>query len=200
MIPIRTERRLSGRPVVTWIIGLICSAAMVRLVLMPDDRAVAALEALGVVPARFLAAPLSPAQLVTLVTSAFLHAGWVHLGGNLLYLAVFGPTVEIRLGRLRYTLLYLVSGAAGALLHTLTHPTSTVPLVGASGAIAGILGHTWCSSRGARSRRSFPSSSSSRLRRCQRPSSSRSGSRFRSPRYWHQSPREQRARSRGTRT
>jgi len=113
---------------------------MVRLALLPDERAIAVLEALGVVPARFLAAPLSPAQLVTLVTSSFLHAGWVHLGGNMLYLAVFGPTVEMHLGRARYMLLYLAAGAAGALLHTLAHPTSTLPLVGASGAIAGILG------------------------------------------------------------
>jgi len=140
MIPIRTEQRLSGLPYVTWLVGLACIAAMVRLALLPDERAIAVLEALGVVPARFLAAPLSPAQLVTLVTSSFLHAGWVHLGGNMLYLAVFGPTVEMHLGRARYMLLYLAAGAAGALLHTLAHPTSTLPLVGASGAIAGILG------------------------------------------------------------
>lgn len=114
---------------------------MVRLAgVQPASRASAIVEALAVVPARFIADPLSPAQLVTLVTSCFLHAGWLHLGGNLLYLLVFGPAVEARLGRLRFAALYLAAGAAGALAHTLVNPDSTTPLVGASGAIAGLLG------------------------------------------------------------
>jgi membrane associated rhomboid family serine protease len=87
-----------------------------------------------------LADPLAPEQLVTLVTSAFLHAGWVHLAGNLLYLIVFGPIVESRLGALRFSLLFVASGMVGAVAHVMAGPESSVPMVGASGAIAGVLG------------------------------------------------------------
>ncbi len=77
---------------------------------------------------------------VTLLTSMFLHADWLHLLLNMLYLAVFGATVERRLGRLRYTVLYLVAGVVGGLAHVLSGPTSDVPAIGASGAIAGVIG------------------------------------------------------------
>ncbi|HSK47119.1 MAG TPA: rhomboid family intramembrane serine protease [Coriobacteriia bacterium] len=140
MIPIRIEGRLQGRPYATWAIAVVCTAVLLRLAWRPDERAASILHTLAFVPSRFLAAPWSPDQLVTLVTSALLHAGWVHLAGNVLYLVVFGPTVELRLGRLSFLALYALSGACGALLHAFVHPTSAVPLVGASGAIAGILG------------------------------------------------------------
>lgn len=140
MIPIRTERRPSGPFVAVWIIGLVCLAVLLRLAYMDDLRAAEIVTALAVVPARFLAAPTTPAQVATLVTSAFLHAGWIHLASNLLYLWVFGPTVESRLGWSRFAALYLACGVAGSLGHILMNPTSTIPLVGASGAIAGVLG------------------------------------------------------------
>lgn len=140
MIPIRIQGRPGGRPWVTWAFAILCAAAMVRLVTLPDARALAALNSLAIVPARFLAAPASPEQLVTLLTSAFLHAGWVHLAGNMLYLAVFGPTVEGRLGHAKFFALYSATGAIAGLTHTLANPASTTPLVGASGAIAGVLG------------------------------------------------------------
>ncbi len=77
---------------------------------------------------------------VTLLTSTFLHAEWFHLLLNVLYLAVFGGAVETRLGKLRYLVLYLGSGAIGGLAHVLADPTSEVPAIGASGAIAGVIG------------------------------------------------------------
>ncbi|HEX8173349.1 MAG TPA: rhomboid family intramembrane serine protease [Thermoanaerobaculia bacterium] len=77
---------------------------------------------------------------ITLVTSLFLHGGLVHLFGNLIYLWVFGDAVEDAIGHLRYLLLYLTCGAIGSLTHTLLFPHSTVPSIGASGSIAGILG------------------------------------------------------------
>jgi membrane associated rhomboid family serine protease len=140
MIPIRTERRPAGPFIAVWAIALACLAVLVRLAYLDDTSAAAIVSALAVVPARFVATPLALDQLVTLVSSAFLHAGWVHLLGNLLYLYVFGPTVESRLGLSRFALLYLASGAAGALAHIASDPSSTAPLVGASGAIAGVLG------------------------------------------------------------
>lgn len=79
-----------------------------------------------------------PAPL-TLVTSMFLHAGWAHLIGNMVYLAIFGDNVESTLGHVRYLLFYLACGIAGALAHIVTSPHSTVPTLGASAAISGVL-------------------------------------------------------------
>jgi len=96
----------------------------------------------GLVPADVLESVhgnAGPAALVTLVTSTFLHAGWLHLLSNLLYLAVFGLPVERRVGAARFGLLYLGSGLGGSLAHLLAQPGSEQPAVGASGAIAGVI-------------------------------------------------------------
>ena len=77
--------------------------------------------------------------LVTLLTSTFLHAGWLHLLSNLLYLTVFGLPVERRVGSARFTLLYLVSAVVGSLSYLVAQPASQTPAVGASGAIAGVI-------------------------------------------------------------
>lgn len=90
--------------------------------------------------ADFFADPTSPAQLMTLATAMFLHGGWLHLLGNMLYLWIFGNNIEDRLGRIRFVLFYLLAGAVASLVQAGFGPTSTVPLVGASGAIAGVLG------------------------------------------------------------
>ena len=83
--------------------------------------------------------PGSP-SLLTLFTSMFLHGGWMHLAGNMLFLWIFGDNVEQRLGRIRYLLGYLLAGVAATLFFALFVPGSHVPLVGASGAISGVLG------------------------------------------------------------
>src|SRR6266851_1332260 len=96
----------------------------------------------GLVPADVfdsLHGSAGPAALVTLVTSTFLHAGWLHLLANLLYLAVFGLPVERRLGAAKFALLYVVSGLVGSLAYLLAQPASDVPAVGASGAIGGVI-------------------------------------------------------------
>lgn len=77
---------------------------------------------------------------VTLLTSLFLHGGWLHLGGNMLYLWVFGDNVENAFGRVKYLLFYLICGLAGSLAQIAIDPTATVPTIGASGAIAGVMG------------------------------------------------------------
>jgi membrane associated rhomboid family serine protease len=86
----------------------------------------------GVVPAHF--------ELRTLFTSMFLHGGWGHLFGNMLYLWIFGDNVEDRLGHVGYFFFYLICGLAAGMAHVLTNAGSNVPTVGASGAIAGVLG------------------------------------------------------------
>jgi rhomboid family protein len=86
----------------------------------------------GLVPAHF--------AWPDVITSMFLHSGWLHFLGNMLYLWIFGDNVEDRLGHAKYLLFYLFCGTAAALGQAATHPTSTVPMVGASGAIAGVMG------------------------------------------------------------
>jgi membrane associated rhomboid family serine protease len=89
---------------------------------------------------RFFDAPTSAASLLSIVTAMFLHGGWLHLGGNMLYLWIFGNNIEDRLGKLRFIAFYLGCGALASLTQAFIDPESTVPLVGASGAIAGVLG------------------------------------------------------------
>jgi membrane associated rhomboid family serine protease len=77
---------------------------------------------------------------ITLVTSLFLHGGFVHLAGNMIYLWVFGGAIEDAVGHLRFFLFYVACGAMGSLAHTALFPASTTPSIGASGSIAGLLG------------------------------------------------------------
>ena len=126
VIPSRTT------PFVT--IGVIALNALAFLYeLQLDDRQLQRLvESSGVVPAAF--------AWPSIITSMFLHAGWLHVGGNMLYLWIFGDNVEDRLGHARYLLFYLLCGAAAALGQVATNPASVVPMIGASGAVAGVMG------------------------------------------------------------
>jgi membrane associated rhomboid family serine protease len=90
------------------------------------------------VPARFFANPVG--DLASLFTSLFLHASLIHLGSNMLYLLIFGDNVESFFGHFKFLVFYLVSGLAGNLAQGLFSANSTVPMLGASGAIAGVLG------------------------------------------------------------
>ncbi|MDO8752987.1 MAG: rhomboid family intramembrane serine protease [Anaerolineales bacterium] len=90
------------------------------------------------VPSRFLANPIG--DLLTLFTSMFMHAGWVHLGGNMLYLWIFGDNVEDRLGHGKYLVFYLLCGLAATFAQLAFSLGSNIPNLGASGAIAGVLG------------------------------------------------------------
>jgi membrane associated rhomboid family serine protease len=77
---------------------------------------------------------------VTVFTSMFMHGGLLHLGGNMLYLWIFGDNLEDRLGRIRFLVFYLLSGVVAAYAHAFSAPGSTIPMIGASGAVAGVLG------------------------------------------------------------
>jgi membrane associated rhomboid family serine protease len=92
----------------------------------------------ALVPSRFIADPLG--GVLTLFTSMFMHAGWVHLGGNMLYLWIFGDNVEDRFGHLTFTIFYLLCGLAATFAQLAFSAGSNVPNLGASGAIAGVLG------------------------------------------------------------
>jgi membrane associated rhomboid family serine protease len=115
---------------------VLANVAVFALELSQGDNVESLVRRWGLVPADLAD---SPAVLVTLLTGTFLHAGWLHLLSNLLYLAVFGPPVERKVGSLRFGLLYAASALGGSLAHVLAQPLSTQPAVGASGAVAGII-------------------------------------------------------------
>ena len=148
MIPLRDKNPTRRTPIVT--IGLIvaCFLAFGLELSITASGGDAALERFfdqwGAVPARITAAfesgdYLGPATL-GMITSMFLHGGWLHILGNMLYLWIFGNNVEDRLGRLPFLVFYLVGGITAALTQVVIDPHSHVPLVGASGAIAAALG------------------------------------------------------------
>ena len=95
-------------------------------------------ERWSVVPRQLLAHPA--AEFITVFTAMFMHAGWLHRGGNMLYLWIFGDNVEDRLGHAKYLLFYLLCGIVATYAQVLVGPNSNVPNLGASGAIAGVLG------------------------------------------------------------
>lgn len=100
---------------------------------------------LGIIPARYTVPQITlhetvPGLILPLFASMFLHGGWLHLAGNMLFLFVFGRSIEDRYGHLRFLLIYFLGGFAGSLLHIVLNAGSRVPSIGASGAIAGVLG------------------------------------------------------------
>lgn len=128
-------------------IGLIVANAIAYLyfTLRPEDVAYADVIGLAYIPYYALSPATLPAQYhlvpepLTYVTYAFLHGDIFHIGGNMLFLWVFGDNVEDALGHVKFLIFYLLCAVAGALLHGLVAPSSQVPLIGASGAIAGIV-------------------------------------------------------------
>jgi membrane associated rhomboid family serine protease len=117
-------------------------AVSVAQLLLPESTHHQLVMSAGLIPAR-LSGEVSWVGLppiLTLFTSQFLHGGLLHLGGNMLFLWIFGNNVEDELGSIRFLIFYLLCGVAAGLVHHLTGPTSHVPTVGASGAISGVLG------------------------------------------------------------
>ncbi len=132
MIPLRDIIPSRTTPYVT--VSLIAANVLVFLYqqTLPQRDSIDFLYTWSMVPAGF--------ALPTLVSSMFLHGGWIHLIGNMLYLWIFGDNVEDRVGHARFVVFYLGCGIVAGLAHVLSNPLSTVPTVGASGAIAGVMG------------------------------------------------------------
>jgi membrane associated rhomboid family serine protease len=127
-LPYKDENVASRFPLVTT--ALIIINIIVFVWSLTDFEAIT--SAWGFVPADF--------ALLTILTSMFLHGGIDHIFGNMLFLHIYGDNVEDRMGRARYLVFYLLSGLAAAFVHFLTNPASTIPTIGASGAISGVLG------------------------------------------------------------
>jgi membrane associated rhomboid family serine protease len=147
MFPIGDERVPGGPPaVVTFgLIALNVAAFLVELS-QPSEAALQTfIQAWGVVPREYSAMQDLPPGIPlpfwsTLLTSMFLHGGWMHLGGNMLYLWIFGDNLEKVMGAARFAAFYIVCGLAASFAHIVFGPGSSVPAVGASGAISGVLG------------------------------------------------------------
>ena len=147
MFPIGDEQVRGGPPafVTFGLIALNVLAFFVELS-QPSEAALQSfIQAWGVVPREYSAVRDLPPTIPlpfwsTLLTSMFLHGGWMHLGGNMLYLWIFGDNLEKVMGAVRFAIFYLVCGLAASFAHIIFGPGSTVPAVGASGAISGVLG------------------------------------------------------------
>jgi membrane associated rhomboid family serine protease len=103
-------------------------------------RVNAALASIAFIPSRFWEPGQLAPDTMSVFISMFLHGGWLHLGGNMLYLWIFGDNVEDRLGHVKYLVFYFACGIAATFAHAFMNPQSALPAVGASGAIAGVLG------------------------------------------------------------
>jgi membrane associated rhomboid family serine protease len=149
MIPIKDSPRAQRFPFVNIAIILVNALAFYFELTMGPVRLEAFINHFGLIPARLLAVDFSaPATVVAgvipLITSTFIHAGWIHIIGNLLFLWIFGDNVEDRLGHVGYALFYILCGVGAGLAHafltTAISGGSAVPTIGASGAIAGVMG------------------------------------------------------------
>ncbi len=146
VLPLYDDNPRTTLPVVTYGLIIACTLVFLWQQSLGPRAGTDIAFAYGMVPASLFGThTLAPAlQLVppwaTLLTSMFLHGGWLHLLGNMLYLWLFGRGVESALGAPRYLVFYLLCGVAAALAQALTDPAAEVPMIGASGAIAGTLG------------------------------------------------------------
>jgi membrane associated rhomboid family serine protease len=147
MLPIGDDKYSGGPPalVTMGLIALNVLAFFLELGQPSEGALQSFIQAWGVVPREYAAgrdlAPHIPLPFwSTLFTSMFLHGGWAHLGGNMLYLWIFGDNLEKAMGSLRFVVFYLACGIGAGLAHVLFNSGSDVPTVGASGAISGILG------------------------------------------------------------
>jgi membrane associated rhomboid family serine protease len=146
MLPVQDGVATRCPPFVTWtLIGCNCAIFLFQISLPPAELEWF-IHWLALVPARYLgpAAAVSPPQefwdYAPFLTNAFLHGGWLHLILNMWTLWIFGPAVEDRFGPVRFVLFYLGAAIAASLCHALFNPSSTIPALGASGAISGIIG------------------------------------------------------------
>jgi membrane associated rhomboid family serine protease len=145
MFPLRDDNPPARVPFVTRSVVVLCVLVFLwQFSLGAGGERV--IYALGVIPAVLFGQSELPPEVVlvspttSIFTSMFMHGGWMHLIGNMLYLWIFGDNVEDSMGHGRFIVFYLLCGVAAVLAQALPDPTSTVPMVGASGAISGVLG------------------------------------------------------------
>ncbi len=146
MFPLRDDNPTTIPPFVTWtLIAVNVLVFLYQISLGPGSSQLFAYR-YGAIPAVVVGAQSLPGNVAvippagSLFTSMFLHGGWMHLIGNMWFLWIFGNNIEEAMGRVRYLLFYLICGILASIAHILSNAGSTVPTIGASGAIAGVLG------------------------------------------------------------
>ena len=145
MIPLKAENLRRTVAIVNLLLIAVNIAVFLYQVSLPRRTQASLIADFGVVPARAALAIKNPprytaAAVIPLVTSMFLHGGWLHLLGNMLFLWVFGASVEDRFGHFGYLAFYMFSGLAAGITHIIVNWGSRVPSIGASGAISGVMG------------------------------------------------------------
>jgi len=146
MIPLKDDNPSQITPVVSYALLAACVLVFLWQMTLGPEGGKAAVYALGVIPAVLLGDAHLPPEIevvgpwATVVTSMFLHGGILHLLGNMLYLWIFGDNVEDSMGHVRFIVFYLLCGVAAVFAQALPEPSSQVPMIGASGAISGVLG------------------------------------------------------------
>ena len=144
--PFADENPTKNKPLISWSIILVCFIIFLNYVFEQDYTKEIIFLSFGMIPALIFGySELSNSlniipPIFTIITSMFLHGGWMHLIGNMTYLYIFGDNIEETLGKIKFIIFYLLTGGCAALAQALLDPSSTIPMVGASGAIAGILG------------------------------------------------------------
>jgi membrane associated rhomboid family serine protease len=136
MMPLTDDNR--GRrttPIVTWVLIALNVVVFLYELVLSDASLSRFFNDYGIIPQKIT----DGEGYLALITSMFLHGGWLHLGGNMLFLWVFGDNIEDVMGHARFIVFYLLTGIAAGLIQVLTNTDSTVPLIGASGAISGLL-------------------------------------------------------------
>lgn len=146
MIPIRDTAPCYSKPWVTWSLIVICTAIFVSMQFLPNEMALSLLNRFGMVPARY-SNPEWVANYgiefdgyLSFITNLFLHGNWGHLLVNMWFLWIFADNIEDRMGRLPFLLFYLLCGLLATVMQWFFDPELNIPVVGASGAIAGVLG------------------------------------------------------------
>ena len=138
MFPLYDTARSHKFPLVNLMLIGVTALAFFRELGMEPAELESFIFANGLIPAQFLANPNG--EWTTILSSMFLHGGWFHILSNMWVLFIFGDNIEARMGGIRYLVFYLLSGVIAALLQAYVLPASQVPMIGASGAVAGVLG------------------------------------------------------------
>ncbi len=147
MIPLHDDNPTERFPFVTILFIVMCVAVFLYQTSLPEKLGNVFVLHYGAIPAVIFGTGSPPEEtssaipaILTLVSSMFLHGGWMHLLGNMLYLWIFGNNIEDVMGHAKYVVFYVLCGVLAAFSHAMTDPASQIPMVGASGAISAVLG------------------------------------------------------------
>ena len=145
-IPLFDDNPTGRWPIVTWMIIACCILIFFYQISLPEIQSLAFILQYATIPAVVTGQAVLPVEYsglppsATLISSVFLHGGWMHIAGNMLFLWIYGDNVEERMGHFKFLAFYLICGIVASISHVLISPNDTSPLIGASGAIAGVMG------------------------------------------------------------